>query len=67
MCPMFPIEFNFDQQINPWLILHNRFPKPIRVIQDLRSGKMIGKGIEREGLFYLNQAKKTTRNPYSDF
>jgi hypothetical protein len=43
------------------------FLNQFRVIQDLRSGKMIGKGIEREGLFYLNQAKKTTRNPFSDF
>jgi hypothetical protein len=32
------------------------------VIQDLRSGKMIGTGIEREGLYFLDQAKKGTCN-----
>jgi len=32
------------------------------VIQDLRSGKMIGMRIEREGLYFLDQAKKGTCN-----
>ena len=32
------------------------------VIQDLRSGKMIGTGIEREGLYHLQQTKKRLCN-----
>ena len=32
------------------------------VIQDLRSGKMIGTGIEREGLYHLQQTKKRSCN-----
>ena len=32
------------------------------MIQDLRSGKVIGTGTEREGLYYLDQPKKTSCN-----
>ena len=32
------------------------------VIQDLRSGKMIGTGTERDGLYYLDPSKKGTCN-----